>query len=116
MPYQPKRPCRHPGCPNLTNNRAGYCAVHSQEVDNYRDNANQRGYNSTWRRIRHLYLKDNPLCGVCNQTGRITAAEVVHHKDRNPKNNDSGNLVALCVDCHAKEHGKDRSEQGGMKC
>jgi hypothetical protein len=32
----------------------------------------------------------------------------VHHQDRNPKNNDHDNLVALCIDCHAKEHGKDK--------
>jgi 5-methylcytosine-specific restriction protein A len=43
------------------------------------------------------------------QSKRVQAAELVHHKDRNPKNNDYDNLVALCVDCHAKEHGKDKA-------
>jgi len=109
MPYQPKRPCQQPGCPNLTGNQTGYCAVHLREVDNYRENANSRGYNSTWRRIRDLFLKDNPLCAACLQSKLITAAEVVHHKDKNPKNNDYDNLIALCVDCHAKEHGKDKA-------
>ncbi len=28
----------------------------------------------------------------------------VHHKDRNPKNNDPANLETLCNSCHMKEH------------
>jgi len=110
MPYKPKRPCRQPGCPNLTDNQVGYCNAHIQLSDAYRDNAHQRGYNSSWRRIRDLFLKGNPLCVVCLLSKRVKVAVLVHHKDRNPKNNDHDNLVALCIDCHAKEHGKDSSK------
>ena len=50
-------------------------------------------------------LTDNQVgyCTLHNQ-----AAVLVHHKDRNPKDNDYDNMVALCIDCHAKEHGKDK--------
>jgi len=109
MPYKPKRPCRQPGCPNLTDNQVGYCNAHSQAADNYRDSAIQRGYDQTWRKVRRLILNENPLCVVCLQSKRVQAAELVHHKDRNPKNNDQDNLVALCIDCHAREHGKDKA-------
>jgi 5-methylcytosine-specific restriction endonuclease McrA len=30
----------------------------------------------------------------------------VHHKDRNPKNNDMSNLEVLCPNCHSLEHMK----------
>lgn len=34
----------------------------------------------------------------------MTSLGHIHHKDGNPKNNDPGNLVLLCRDCHAKIH------------
>jgi hypothetical protein len=32
----------------------------------------------------------------------------VHHKDRNPYNNDDNNLESLCEPCHDVEHKKER--------
>lgn len=39
-------------------------------------------------------------CSHCGTNVRI----VVHHKDRNPFNNDLVNLMYLCTSCHGKEH------------
>lgn len=35
---------------------------------------------------------------------------VVHHIDRNRKNNAIGNLLLLCANCHKKEHNEDSKE------
>lgn len=43
---------------------------------------------------------------VCNRCGKpvtLTTSHV-HHKDRNPKNNELSNLEILCVKCHRREH------------
>ena len=67
MPTRPKKPCRHPGCPNLTDER--YCSEHS--VDNKRASAHERGYTSKWRRLSKLYLKAHPLCVCANDTAGL---------------------------------------------
>ncbi|HAX5241948.1 TPA: HNH endonuclease [Escherichia coli] len=36
-------------------------------------------YNSRWERFRLAYLQAHPLCVMCHQQGRITAATVVDH-------------------------------------
>lgn len=35
---------------------------------------------------------------------------VVHHRDRNRKNNSVTNLAVLCANCHKKEHHEDSRE------
>ena len=39
--------------------------------------------------------------------GKIPDGYVVHHKDRNPENNDIANLQVLSTDDHAKVHSQD---------
>jgi len=34
---------------------------------------------------------------------------VVHHKDRNPRNNKDSNLMVLCPNCHSRIHYKDKN-------
>lgn len=46
-------------------------------------------------------LRDGGKCAVCGDEKRL----VVHHKDKNKKNNDPKNLLVLCVQCHASIHG-----------
>lgn len=52
MPYKPKRPCSHPGCPNLTATR--FCEEHTKEenkrYERYgRDPAAKRRYGRAWK-------------------------------------------------------------------
>jgi len=66
-----------------------------------------------WKRCRKAYLqKVDGLCERCAATGGTVAADVVHHteyltdeniNDRNITLNQS-RLVALCHECHNKEH------------
>lgn len=38
-----------------------------------------RVYGSRWAKARVTFLRDNPLCVMCQQQGRIEAATVVDH-------------------------------------
>ena len=72
MPHSPPRPCRQPGCPNLTHDR--YCAVHAPA--HQRDSAHKRGYDSRWRRwsiISSRTVEINGSCGM-RQTGNRYAS------------------------------------------
>jgi len=105
MPRKPKKPCRHPGCPNLTEER--YCEEHATLHGADRDGAAARGYDSRWRKARARFLKANPLCVRCKEAGRLVKATVVDHKV--PHRGDTGlfwdesNWQPLCKQCHDKK-------------
>ena len=105
----PARPCRKPGCNNLTRNKDGYCDKHSghdkRQADERRGTATERGYDWQWRKVRNQKLKANPLCERCSQ---VRSAVLVHHRDRNPRNNEWLNLESLCQECHELEHKSER--------
>lgn len=45
------------------------------------------------------------VCEACGYNGPRWQFQV-HHRDRDRKNNSSGNLVVLCIPCHRQEHGR----------
>ena len=98
MPRKSKRPCSHPGCPNLTDNR--YCDQHKL-LHPDRPSAAKRGYGK------------NPLCVKCKANGRFVTATVVDHII--PHRGDSvlmwseSNWQALCKRCHDKKTGNEDS-------
>ena len=107
MPFKPKRPCSHPGCPKLTDGR--FCAEHAkQEAKRYeryqRDPATRKLYGQTWRKVRDRYRAAHPLCERCLERGRITPTQEVHHIKPLSQGgtNDCGNLRALCTPCHSE--------------
>ena len=103
------KPCLHPGCPELTRER--YCPGHSHlelHAEDPRPSARQRGYTTTWDKIRRQVLVHEPMCRRCAAAGRAEIADLVHHRDRDPRNNNRDNLEPLCSECHDQEHGGDR--------
>lgn len=83
MPRRPKRPCSHPGCPELTDGR--FCEKHAKEenkrYEKYdRDPAVRRRYGRAWKRIRDSYVKSHPFCELCYEKGVLVRTEEVHHK------------------------------------
>lgn len=110
VPRRPKRACRYPGCPKLTD--GVYCAEHAKQMNTHYNhffrgyNSNER-YDSVWRRIRDRYITAHPLCERCLAEGRYTPADLVHHKRplSDGGTHDESNLMALCNSCHEKEHG-----------
>jgi 5-methylcytosine-specific restriction protein A len=69
-----------------------------------RDPISKKFYDSvTWRRGRAWKLNRNPLCEICQQEGRITPADVVHHiipVRTGTRKLDLNFLVSLCHEHH----------------
>jgi 5-methylcytosine-specific restriction protein A len=113
LPQKALKPCRHPGCPNLTHER--YCVAHADEErtsDKNRPNAVMRGYGHKWRVESRKYLREHPYCecDACRILGRRLKSDVVDHKiphlgdpelfwDRN-------NWQAMARSCHNRKTAK----------
>jgi len=122
MPKRPKRPCAHPGCPELVEYPDRYCEKHKRErnrsrreYDKERGTAAQRGYDARWRKVRKRFLAENPLCTECMKEGRLTPATVVDHivphKGDPELFWDESNWQPLCKQCHDR---KTAREDGGF--
>ena len=70
-----------------------------------------------WRKCATAYRRSvGGLCEKCRQSGLIVPAEEVHHKIKlTPETINRPeialnwqNLIALCKDCHLKEHRKEK--------
>ncbi len=63
------------------------------------------GYGSHWRKLRNAVLAREPLCRVCNQAGRIKAADAVDHITPKFEGGTDAfeNLQPICEACHAKK-------------
>lgn len=111
MPMRPKRPCRYPGCKNLSD--GSYCEEHRKKVESVlekrRGNARERGYTTAWDKARSVYLRDHPLCEECLRNGRITPATVVDHiiPHRGDRKLfwDQTNWQVMCKACHDHKTG-----------
>lgn len=118
MPFKPRRPCSHPGCPKLTDGR--FCAEHAKEeakrYERYqRDPATRKLYGRTWKRIRACYILAHPLCEMCEAEGKLTSAKHVHHKVelRAGGTHSDDNLCSLCAAHHSALHLRRRSNSSG---
>ena len=72
---------------------------------------------AAWKRCARGYRRSvGDLCERCRKKGLIVPAEEVHHKIHlTPENINKQeialnwrNLIALCKDCHMKEHRKEK--------
>jgi 5-methylcytosine-specific restriction protein A len=115
MSKAPPRPCRKPGCRKLSKDGSGWCEEHrgadKKQADVRRGTATERGYDWQWQKARKWKLRESPLCERCIKP---RPAELVHHRDRNPRNNAQENLESLCQYCHEIEH-KDERWRGRAK-
>lgn len=100
MPRKPKKPCKHPGCPNLTD--GDYCSEHSRLYVQDRSI-----YNSKWSKARKIFLKAHPFCVRCKAEERLVKATVVDHIVPHRGDEtlfwDEGNWQPLCKKCHDKK-------------
>lgn len=104
MPRKALRPCRHSGCPNLTDGL--YCTEHKSLYPD-RPSASKRGYGSKWQKVSRAYLRRNPLCVRCLADGRYTQATVtdhiIPHRNRPELLWNKTNFQALCKPCHDRK-------------
>ena len=130
MPKRAPVPCREPGCPVLSHDKAdrGYCTEHQwrlQEAKLRRKQTNRRAaqranqkrradeeqskldsfYNSAlWKKVRMAHRTREPLCRHCHIAGRVTAGNVVDHiieRRDGGADYDPANLQTLCHACHS---------------
>lgn len=112
MPYKPKKPCTYSGCSKLTT--GGPCPEHKRKInrqyDKLRDESPERQFlhSTQWRAIREMKLAQDPLCERCLKDNLTVAAILVHHKDRNQRNNEPENLESCCQMHHEEIHKKER--------
>jgi 5-methylcytosine-specific restriction protein A len=70
----------------------------------FRGSARARGYDHRWDKARLRYLRDHPLCVMCEARGLVQAATVVDHKVPHRGDQtlfwDEGNWQALCRPHH----------------
>lgn len=76
-----------------------------------------RGYGVDWRRVRARVLQDEPLCRLCAEAGRVTAATDVDHIEPfagldDPLRLDRRNLRPLCRPCHMARTARQASRAG----
>ncbi len=104
MPYKPMKPCKYPGCPNLTHDK--YCENH-RSTNKDRASSSQRGYGSKWQKARARFLKINPFCVRCYEKGKIVEATVVDHLIPHRGDQalfwDESNWQPLCKKCHDRK-------------
>ena len=108
MAMKPQRPCRHPGCTELT--REGYCPQHKPRERRSADAA-------AWHKLysldiwiddlRPTQLINEPFCRECARRGeRVRAPEVDHivpHRGDMALFTDRRNLQSLCKSCHSRK-------------
>ena len=96
------KPCKHPGCPKLTDGM--YCEGHAKLHASDRASASVRGYDSRWEKARKRFLKAHPLCVRCMEQGRVVRANVVDHIIPHRGDAklfwDEANWQSLCKSCH----------------
>ncbi len=121
MPSRAPTACRRPGCAGLV--QAGVCSVcgplrraSAAEHDERRGSSRERGYDARWERVRSIHLAAEPLCRMCSQAGRTTAAVLVDHIT--PINDggailDDRNLQSLCRACHDEKTREDVAARRG---
>ncbi len=112
MPLSPPKPCKHPGCPEVT--RDGYCHKHKQyeravkRTYQSRKNTDPFYSSTAWKRLRKYYRDRNPLCEVCGKAAAVMVDHVIPIKDGGAPM-ELANLQALCWKCHNIKTGKERA-------
>ena len=117
MPYKPKVPCGHPGCPNLIPAGQKYCEQHKQPESMRPSRLNGNLYaTARWKRLRQRVLAAEPFCRECMKAGKATIAtdvdHIVDHKGDEGLFWDEDNLQPLCHSHHSKKT-RDEHPQGG---
>lgn len=116
MAMKPLRPCRHPGCQELT--RDGYCSKHKPRRAARRESAEWHGWYSlsVWTDdLRPTQLLAEPWCRECAKRGIRTWATVVDHVEPHcgdwARFIDRSNLQSLCKRCHDRKTALEQAEK-----
>lgn len=104
MPSLPPHACATSGCPARVAHGRARCPPCERRSERGRGSAATRGYDAEWRAYRKRYLAEHPLCVICLEAGRTTAAAVVDHVLAHKGDSrlfwDPANHRAVCRPCH----------------
>lgn len=117
MPTRPRRPCNHPGCPNLVGAGERYCPTHRKQeqkhFDKLRGTANERGYTYRWSKYSKWFLSQpgNQVCALRLDKRCKLVAECVDHivppsGPSDPLFWDEKNHQASCLICNSIKGGR----------
>lgn len=108
MPKKPMRPCKHPGCVELTDD--GWCPAHrpSRQRGAMSESWHWMYKTGEWERLRGNQLLREPFCRACAAAGRprVRATEVDHvvpHRGDWERFTDASDLQSLCHSCHSRK-------------
>lgn len=116
-PWKPKKPCRTPGCKELTS--TAHCAQHTPTAHEPsalpRGSSSARGYGRAHQRWRLFILARDPLCVRCLKENppRTTPSTEAHHVDGDNRNLAAENGEGLCKSHHSRETSTSRRAFGG---
>jgi 5-methylcytosine-specific restriction endonuclease McrA len=75
-----------------------------RKADKNRPSSRQRGYTRRWEKARAAFLREHPLCVLCQAIGRTTPATVLDHRIPHKGSQelfwDRANWMQLCAPCH----------------
>ena len=60
------------------------------------------GFNIALR--NKIILRQNNICGHCKTPFSKLVPHEIHHLNHNKTDNDPGNLIAVCANCHSAHH------------
>lgn len=117
---RPKRKCSKPSCNAFVDYTETYCMKHKASVSKQynneirfnKDNKHIASFyaSGSWKKTRNSFIAAYPLCKRCYDSGKVTAARIVHHKievrDDFSKRLEWDNLESICQNCHNQEHKK----------
>ena len=113
MPDRPPRICRAPACRKGTTHKSGYCEEHQANQKSWSNRKGSGRGGRPWRRLREQVMnRDNWVCQVCLENGRVTPATQVDHiipKSRGGSDSPS-NLRAICGPCHKVKTAQESAE------
>ena len=113
MPFRPKRPCAHPGCPELVESGRKYCEKHRPLHPEDTRSASSRGYGRAWQKASKQFLTAHPLCVMCAAEGMYVKATVVDHIHPHRGDPvlfwDRSNWQSLCKAHHDRKTGQEDS-------
>lgn len=116
MPIKPARQCRSPFCPNLTNDRSGFCDAHASLRQTgivrgveHRGSSARRGYGYEWQKIRREVLT---AAGI---PAKLWPLYDIDHVPRyNPEVEPDHRKYRLIPRLHADHTRKTNHEDGGL--
>jgi len=113
---KPLRPCRHPGCPELT--REGYCPKHKLKPAARRASAEYHAWYGLdiWTDdLRSAQLLREPFCRECAKHGERVRATVVDHVKPHSGDwalfVDPANHQSLCKHHHDQKTAREQAEE-----